>query len=217
MKIQNLILIAILFVMALLGYLAYGLKSETFLTNPSSTTNQLPVFPQPSSSLLPIPQGMQIVKSLLGLEVKFLNGHVDYAGLSIMNDPRYQALDSHEKLVDAIQFQPAQSPAYFLLIAIAKGPNGVPIIVPGKFDLMAKTEKGGLVLNDIHGRLFYYSGYILSSAIWQSLAPGQSIQDKSCRAPILLPFCPSNKVINVVLKKPLDPHKDVPFLTLIPN
>lgn len=187
------------------------------LTNAPASTNQPFVFPSPPSSVMPhpLPTEVQVIRSLLGLEVKFLNGNVNYAGLMIANDPRYQALKTPEKLVDAILFQPVQTPPFLLLMAIAKNPNGAPTIIPGKFDVVRKTEQNGFVLKDAHGRLFYYSGYILATPAWKNLAPGQILQDKFCKESVQMTMCSPQNTVNVILKKPPDPRKDIPLLVLV--
>jgi len=210
-------MLAIIFLLANVAtYVFSERKPEMLITNEHSPTHQPQAFPSAPATPLHPPEGMQVVQSLLGLEVKFLNGTVNYPGLMIVNDPRYQALAPHEKLVDALRFQPLQAPAYFLLIAIAKNSNGAPLIVPGKFNLVQSTEPGGLVLKDLHGRLFYYSGYLISTPAWKSLIPGQTIEDKFCKVPTQMGTCSSQNTVKVVLKKPADPKKDIPFLTLVP-
>jgi hypothetical protein len=199
----------------LVTYVFYERKPEILITNDHKPASQPQAFPSASTMLLHPPEGVQVVKSLLGLEVKFLNGTVNYPGLTIINDPRYQALAPNEKLVDALRFQPLQAPAYFLLIAIAKNSNGAPLIVPGKFNLVQNTAQGGLVLKDSHGRLFYYAGYLIATPAWQNLAPGQMIQDQFCKAPTQMGGCSPQNTVKVALKKPADPSKDIPFLALV--
>jgi len=212
MRISKTMLIVIIFLLAnLLTYVFDERKPEIRITNDYKPTGQLQA-PIPPVHL---PEGVQVVKSLLGLEVKFLNKTVNYPGLTIVNDPRYQALTPNEKLVDALRFQSPQGPAYFLLIAIAKNSNGSPLIVPGKFNLVQNTAQGGLVLKDTHERLFYYSGYMIATPAWQSLTPGQMLQDQFCKAPNQMGNCSPQNTVKVVLKKPVDPNKDIPFLTLV--
>lgn len=199
--------------MGLLVYAAYNQDSGTSITNEPVPTNQPPVFPHASAPHAP--QGLQVVRSLLGLEVKFLNRHVDYPGLTIPNDPRYQALAMNEKLVDAIKFQLTRTAPFLLLIAIAKNTDGKPIIVPGKFDVVHKTEHEGFVLKDAHERLFYYSGYTLVTPAWRNLAPGQVLQDKFCKDSVSMAMCSPKNTVNVILKKPQDPRKDIPLLALV--
>ena len=159
--------------------------------------------------------GIQVVRSLLGLEVNFANGHVTYPGPMITNDARYQALSSQEKLVDAIMFRPQNLSPFLLLIAIAKNPNGTPTIVPGKFDIIQNTQQNGFVLYDSHKRLFYYSGYILATPQWQNLPPGQNLTDQFCKDLVPLSMCSPQKLVNVVLRKSLDPRKDLPLFELV--
>jgi hypothetical protein len=199
----------------LVTYVFFEKKPETLITNDYKSAGQPQALPSASSTPVQPPQGVQVVKSLLGLEVKFLNGSVNYPGLTIVNDPRYQALTPTEKLVDALRFQPLQAPAYFLLIAIAKNSNGAPLIVPGKFNLVQNTQQGGLVLKDLHERLFYYSGYITLTPAWKNLAAGQAIEDQFCKVPTQMTVCSAQNLVKVVLKKPIDPSKDIPFLTLV--
>lgn len=212
---KTMAVVVIFLAVNLVTYVFFEKKPETLITNNYKSTGQ----PQaPSSAPIPSsqpPQGVQVVKSLLGLEVKFLNGTVNYPGLTIVNDPRYQALTPTEKLVDTLRFQPSQGPAYFLLIAIAKNSNGAPLIVPGKFNLVQTTQQGGLVLKDLHERLFYYSGYLNSTPAWKSLAAGQAIEDQFCKIPTQMTMCSGQNLVKVILKKPTDPNKDIPFLTLV--
>lgn len=216
MKIFKKVIVIIIGFLGLMVYAAYQKNSGTAITNDLLRAHQSPVFSYPSAVPIQISQGMQVVKSLLGLEVKFLNGNVDYPGLTMVNDPRYQALALNEKLVDAIQFQPIQGPPFLLLVAIAKNPNGgPPLIVPGKFNIVHKTAQEGFVLKDAPGRLFYYSGYALSTPAWRDLAPGQMLQDKFCKNPALMAGCPPKNTVNVILKKPADPLKDIPLLAFV--
>jgi len=216
MRISKTMLIVIIFLLAnLLTYVFDERKPEIRITNEHKSTNQLHAFPSAPTTPFHPPEGLQVVRSLLGLEVKFLNKTVNYPGLTIVNDPRYQALTPNEKLVDALRFQSPQGPAYFLLIAIAKNSNGSPLIVPGKFNLVQNTAQGGLVLKDTHERLFYYSGYMIATPAWQSLTPGQMLQDQFCKAPNQMGNCSPQNTVKVVLKKPVDPNKDIPFLTLV--
>lgn len=197
--------------------------TENILTNEPLASNQLGsntphVFPQAPVSPMPphaTQGGMQVIRSLLGLEVKFLNGTINYPGPLIINDLRYQALSSHERLVDSIKFQPLQGNPFLLLVAIAKGPNGHPIIVPGKFDILRKTAREGFVLKDTHGRVFYYSGYVTQTPAWRNLVGGQILQDQFCKKAVSMEVCTANDVVNVILKKPQDPRKDIPFLTIV--
>lgn len=196
-------------------------QPQTVLTNEPTVKNQVGdhghVFPQgPMQSLPPShQQGIQVVHSLLGLEVKFLNGTINYPGPLIVNDFRYQALAPNEKLVDAIKFQPLQGLPFLLLVAIGKSPNGSPIIIPGKFEIIGQTGRGGFILKDPHGRTFYYSGFILPTPAWQSLAPGQNLQDQFCKMIVPMENCSPQNRVNVILKKPIDPKKDIPFLTVV--
>jgi len=197
-------------------YTLYLQKTEIKLSNQPIETASSSSFSHIPRNTVQIPQGVQLVKSLLGMEVKFLNGHVNYAGQDIIKDFRYQALANNEKLVDAIYFQPIQGNPFFLLIAIAKSQNGIPIIVPGKFDIVFKTGLDGFVLKDSRGRLFYYSGYLLTTSAWRNLLQGQTLQDKFCKTPNNTLMCSAKNTVNVVLKKPKNTNKDIPFLTLIP-
>jgi hypothetical protein len=199
----------------LVTYVFFEKKPEILITNNYQSAGQLQAPPPVSPTPVQSPQGVQLVKSLLGLEVKFLNGSVNYPGLTIVNDPRYQALAPNEKLVDALRFQPLQAPAYFLLIAIAKNSNGAPLIVPGKFNLVQTTQHGGLVLKDLHERLFYYSGYITLTPAWKNLAAGQAIEDQFCKTSTQMAMCSPQNLVKVILKKPMDTSKDIPFLTLV--
>lgn len=212
---KTMIVVAILLFANLVSYIFYERKPEIVITNENGPVRQPPVLPQASLMPLQQPEGVQVVRSILGLEVKFLKGNVNYPGLTITSDPRYQALAPNEKLVDALRFQPLQGPVYYLLIAIAKNPNGAPLIVPGKFNFVQNTAQGGLVLRDLHGRLFYYSGYLMATPGWKNLAPGQMIQDQFCKAPPQMGMCSSQNTVKVNLKKPSDPNKDIPFLTLV--
>lgn len=215
MKIFKKLLALSLFLACLLIYAAYNRQPGLSITNEAAPSPQaLAVAAAPSFSPS-LPQSVQVVKSLLGLEVRFLNGNVNYPGLTITNDPRYQALGATEKLVDAIPFQPSQASAFLLLIAIAKDPHGKPLIVPGKFDITHKTEQNGFVLKDAHGRLFYYSGYTLLTSAWQTLSPGQILQDSFCKTSVSMLACPATDTVKVILKKPADPHKDIPLLTFV--
>ncbi len=171
------------------------------------------VLPSPVASA--IPQGAQMVKSVLGLDVKFLDGRVDYPGLMLINDPRYQALAPHEKLVDAIRFQPLQGPPYLLLVAIAKDANGSPLIVPGKFIMVHKTPLEGHILKDAQGRTYYYSGYLMMTPAWTNLLGGQQLDDRFCKEFVPMEMCPAQRTVNVVLKKSGNPSRDVPFLVLV--
>lgn len=216
MKISKSMIIVIIFLFAnLVSYIFYERKPETLITNELKPTSQLQAFPSAPTRPIHPPEGVQVVRSILGLEVTFLKGNVNYPGLMITNDPRYQALASNEKLVDALRFQSLQGPSYFLLIAIAKNPNGTPLIVPGKFNFVQNTEQGGLILTDLHGRLFYYSGYLMTTPGWKNLAPGQMVQDHFCKVPAQVSACSSQNTVKVVLKKPVDPNKDIPLLTLV--
>ena len=216
MRISKTMVVVIIFIFVnLMTYVFYERKPEILITNEHNLTNQTQAFPAVPTTPPHPPEGVQVVRSLLGLEVKFLKGTVNYPGLTLVNDPRYQALASNEKLVDALRFQPLQAPAYFLLIAIAKNPNGAPLIVPGKFDLVQSTEQGGLFLKDSHGRLFYYSGYLIATPAWKNLAPGQIIQDHFCKVPTQMGACSPQNTVKVMLKKPSDPNKDIPFLSLV--
>jgi len=198
-------------------------NSETTITNDPEFSNQSQpgqssIFSQDSvPSISPhVPQGgVQVVRSLLGLEVKFNNNNVNYPGLTIVDDQRYQALSDKEKLVDSIKFQSTNAPPFLLLIAIAKNANGAPLIVPGKFDILSKTDQDGFVLRDSHGRLFYYSGYILATPAWKNLGVGQSLQDKFCKDSVPITMCTPQKIVNVILKKHPDPRKDIPFLSFV--
>jgi hypothetical protein len=197
-------------------------QSQTVLTNAPTVSNQAGdhkphVFPHGPMQPLPSPhqQGAQVVHSLLGLEVKFQNGNVNYPGPLIVNDVRYQALAPNERLVDSIKFKPLQGPPFLLLVAIGKSPNGSPIIIPGKFEIIGDTGRGGFILRDIHGRTLYYAGYILPTPAWQSLPPGQTLQDQFCKIAVPMQNCPPANQVNVILRKPLDPKKDIPFLTVV--
>lgn len=170
-----------------------------------------PAFPQ----AVPSSGSLQIARSLLGLEVKFQNGDVHYPGLAITNDPRYQALNPHEKLVDAIRFQPLRAPAYLLLLAIAKGADGRPSILPGKFDIIQQTPYQGLVLKDFKGRVFYYSGYVLTTPAWKNLPLGQSLQDQFCKDFSQNAPCSAHNTVKFVLTKPSEARKEIPLLALI--
>jgi hypothetical protein len=212
MRISKTMAVVIIFVAVnLVTYVFHEQKPTTLIANDYKPTGQL----QGSIPSVHVPEGAQVVRSLLGLEVKFLNGAVNYPGLTIVNDSRYQALAPNEKLVDALRFQPLQAPAYFLLIAIAKNSNGSPLIVPGKFNVAQSTQQGGLVLKDTHGRLFYYSGYLTLTPAWKNLMPGQAIEDHFCKVPAELTMCSAQNTVKVILKKPIDPNKDIPFLTLV--
>jgi hypothetical protein len=193
------------------------LTNEPFVANSNESTLHPGVAQAPVSTLpAHINQGtMQVIRSLLGLEVRFLNGHVNYPGQLIVNDPRYQALMPNERLVDSIKFQPNQGPPFLLLIAIAKGPNGAPIIVPGKFDILRKTNNEGFVLRDGHARVFYYAGYTSQTPTWRNLIGGQVLQDQFCKAAVPMELCSAKDIVKVILKKPQDPLKDIPFLTLV--
>jgi hypothetical protein len=190
-------------------------QPETVLSSAPASPNApiAPIAP-PQYTQIPLQAlpAVQVKRSLLGLEVRFQGGHVNYAGLTIVNDPRYQALTSTEKLVDSIMFQPLQAPPFLLLVAIAKSPNGAPVIIPGKFDILQKTNLNGFVLKDSQGRLFYYSGYVLSTPGWKNLQPGQGFQDKFCKVPSELATCSPQNIVTVVLKKPLEALKDIPYL-----
>jgi len=217
MKIFKKVVVVIMGSLGLMVYAAYQKNSHTSITNDPLYTHQSSAFLRPSALPLPMPQGMQVIRSILDLEVQFLNGDVNYPGLSIVNDPRYQALGNNEKLVDAIRFQPMQGSPFLLLVAIAKNQNGgAPLIVPGKFNIMHKTEQEGVVLRDNHGRLFYYSGYILATPAWKDIAPGQILQDKFCKNVPSMTTCSRKDTVNVLLKKPADPAKDIPLLAFIP-
>ncbi|MCE3230415.1 MAG: hypothetical protein K0R52_343 [Alphaproteobacteria bacterium] len=213
MKIFRKVTVIIVCFTSFLVYAAYNQNSK--FPNELSPVNQFPVFPHNSALPHQVPQGVQVIKSSLGLEVKFLHGNVSYPGPAVINDPRYKALTLNEKLVDALKFQPMQSPPFLLLVAIAKNPTGEAIIVPGKFDVVDKTEQGGFVLKDTHDRLFYYSGYVLTTPAWGSLAPGQTLRDKFCKKPVPMVMCPNGSVVNIMLKKPLDSAKDIPLLAFI--
>ncbi len=154
MKIFKKLIVLILFFAGMLIYAAYNQHSETSITNETLPSSQSPTFSHTSPLPPQIPQGAQVARSLLGLEVKFSNRNINYPGFTITKDPRYQALSPNEKLVDAIQFQLLQAPPFLILVAIAKKTDGTPIIVPGKFDIIRKTEQNGFVLKDTHGRLF---------------------------------------------------------------
>lgn len=215
MKIFRKLIFIIIFSASLMVYAAYNQNSGISITNQPLATNQPPLFSHNPTLPSPVPYGVQVVRSLLGLEVKFLNGNVNYPGLTITNDQRYQALSLNEKLVDAIQFQSMQAPPFLLLVAIGKNPNGQPIIVPGKFDIVRKTGQDGFVLKDTHGRLFYYSGYILITPAWKNLVPGQTLQDKFCKEPVPMAMCSAKNIVNVILKKFPDPRKDIPLLAFV--
>lgn len=216
MKISKIMIaVAILLFANLVSYIFYERKPEIVLTNENISANQSPVFLHAPAMPHHPPEGMQVARSILGLEVKFLKGNVNYPGLMITSDPRYQALGPNEKLVDALRFQPLQGPVYYLLIAIAKNANGAPLIVPGKFNFVQNTAQGGLVLTDPHGRLFYYSGYLMATPGWKNLPPGQMVQDQFCKVPAQIGACPPQNTVKVVLKKPVDPNKDIPFLALV--
>lgn len=212
---KTMIVIIILIIVNLWTYLFDEPKPVTLITNDQNFANQVQGFPSMPAAPLQPPNGVQIVRSLLGLQVKFLNGTVSYPGLLIVNDPRYQALAPKEKLVDALRFQSPQAPTYFLLIAIAKNSNGAPLIVPGKFNFVQTTAPGGLVLKDPQGRLFYYSGYVTTTPGWQNLVPGQMIEDNFCKVPTQQGMCSPQNTVRVLLKKPVDPRKDIPFLALV--
>lgn len=217
MKIFKKLIFIIVGFASLMVYAAYYQNPELSITNESPLPHQPSPspFPHPSALPSPAPQGIQVARSMLGLEVKFQNGNVNYPGLTITNDQRYQALAINEKLVDAIQFQSMQAPPFLLLIAIAKKPDGTPLIIPGKFDIIHKTEQEGFVLKDAQGRLFYYSGYLLITSAWKDLAPGQILQDKFCKDPAPLAMCPARNTVNVMLKKPSRPSKDIPLLAFV--
>jgi hypothetical protein len=159
--------------------------------------------------------GIQVIRSLLGLEVTFLKGNINYPGPQIVNDIRYQALTGNERLVDSIKFQPPRAPLFLILIAIGKTPNGTPAIVPGKFDIVRKTDQEGFVLTDSNRRIFYYSGYILETPAWKNVGPGQTLVDKFCKQPVPMNACAPQNVVTVNLKKNSDPKKDIPILALI--
>lgn len=218
------------------GNAPHAPKSVTTLTNEPALPNQSPshplaanpahAFPQgPMASLPPhAPQGgvkggaqggMQVIRSLLGLEVTFLKGNINYPGPLIVNDIRYQALNGNERLVDSIKFQPPNAPLFLILIAIGKTANGTPVIVPGKFDVIRKTDQEGFVLKDSHQRIFYYSGYMLETPAWKNVVPGQTFVDKFCKEPVSMTMCAPQNVITVNLKKNPDPKKDIPILALI--
>lgn len=208
------IIISTLVLFVLVAFFAPPMQEMT-ITNAPTASNLPFAFPQ-NTPIGSNPQtGVQIKKSLLGIQVKFLNGNVDYAGPAIVQDPRYQALTNSEKLVDSIAFQPPHGSAFLILIAIAKSPSGIPMIIPGKFEIIHKTEQNGFFLKDTHGRKFYYSGYILITPIWNNLTPGQILQDKFCKVSVPMTMCPPKDVVNVILKKPLDYRKDIPFLTIV--
>ena len=190
-------------------------KVEAVSSNAPASSTISGAFPQHTQLPPQVQPGVQVKQSLLGLEVRFQNGHVNYAGLTIVNDLRYQALTSAEKLVDSIIFQPTQARPFLLLVAIAKGPTGAPVIIPGKFDIVSKTELNGFVLRDSQGRMFYYSGYVLSTPVWQSLQPGQGLQDKFCKVPTQMGMCSPQNVVTIVLKKPMDAVKDIPMFAQV--
>lgn len=216
MKISKTMAIVIAFIFVnLMTYIFHERKPELLITNEHKVVNQPQIFPSAPTTPVHPPDGVQVVRSLLGLEVKFLKGTVNYPGLTIINDPRYQALAPNEKLVDALRFQPLNAPAYFLLIAIAKNSNGAPLIVPGKFNSVQNTKQGGLVLKDSHGRVFYYSGYLIATSTWKNLMPGEMVEDQFCKVPSQIGMCSSQNTVKVVLKKPGDPSKDIPFFALV--
>jgi hypothetical protein len=215
MKIFRKVIGIIVCVAGLMVYVAYNQNPSTSITNEPLHTHQSLVFAHTPALPSHIPEGLQVAKSLLGLEVTFLNRNVNYPGLAITSDPRYQALTMKEKLVDAIRFQSTTMPPFLLLIAIAKTSNGSPIIVPGKFDIVTKTEQDGFVLKDTYGRLFYYSGYILATPAWKGLAPGQVLQDKFCKELVPMAMCPVKNTVTVILKKFPDPSKNIPLLAFV--
>jgi hypothetical protein len=218
------------FLFLLCGYVLLGMygnaqrlsNSQSIMTNNLFGGYQAPpvsstIYPNNQIQALSpqLPSGIQVVRSLLGLEVNFANGHVTYPGPMITNDARYQALSSQEKLVDAIMFRPQNIPPFLLLVAIAKNANAAPTIVPGKFDIVQNTQQNGFVLSDSHKRLFYYSGYVLATSQWQNLPLGQSLTDQFCKDLVPLTMCSPQKVVNVVLRKSLDPRKDIPLFELV--
>jgi hypothetical protein len=188
---------------------------------PFMPSQPLPGPPLSGHHILPfykhgIPEkNVQIIKSLLGVQVTFFKGNINYAAQNLMQDPRYQALASNEKLVDAIRFQPFQSLPYLLLVAIAKTASGAPKGVPGKFNIVRETEKGGLLLKDESGRLYYYTGYLLATQQWKDMYPGQSLQDRFCKNLDQMAFCSTQNAVSINLAKPNNPDKDIPLLTLI--
>lgn len=194
-------------------------RTGTTISNTQEiTTDQTRGFSEPAiPQALPqgLPQGVQVIHSLLGLEVKFYKGQVNYPAPLLINDPRYQALTNSQKLVDSIKFQPGNGPLFLILIAIGKGPTGAPLVVPGKFDIVYKTPLEGFVVRDTHGRAFYYSGYTMKTSAWQTLQPGQILQDGFCKDGSPLELCAANRRVNILLKKSVDPSKDVPLLSLL--
>src|SRR3990167_8170574 len=83
----------------LMVYAAYNQNPGPSITNEPLHTDQSSVFAHTPALPSHIPEGLQVAKSLLGLEVTFLNRNVNYPGLTITSDPRYQALSMNEKLV----------------------------------------------------------------------------------------------------------------------
>jgi hypothetical protein len=219
----------LIFMVILIASIYFGMKVTVHkVPEPGTTLTNMPesaphVNANPShdfahNSMPPMPshpQGAQVIHSLLGLEVKFLNGHINYPGGSLVSDPRYMALANTQKLVDSIKFQPTTGSAFLILIAIAKGPKGAPLIVPGRFDVVLKTTQEGFVLRDSHGRFFYYSGYVMQTPAWRNMTPNQILQDGFCKEPVPLERCSANARVNVLLKKSVEPQKDIPLLTMV--
>lgn len=207
-------------VLLLVGIFVISKKAQvpgTVLSNTLDASSPSDQFSQePTQSMgTKVPSGVQMVKSLLGLKVTFQNGHVNYPGPMIVHDPRFQGLGPKEKLVDAIKFQPLKKDPFLLLIAIGKKADGSPIIVPGRFDVTQKTSHNGFVLRDARGRVFYYSGYVLTTSIWKSLERGAVLQDQFCKQPVPLVMCSGKSSVKILLKKPQDPQRDIPMLTMV--